>query len=512
MKAYLLHRDRDFDWDRREPPNAAALVQDLELPTLLAAMSDNDPSLLGIIRKVMLASTVDQDTIRHRQAVIADCIGNGEVVWSIFKLAGETIEAERKHYSVYGFRSPSLVLHRSVEVMQMLVGSLRKLRDVARDHSNGFASEGFTTLFATLRRELPDGYFTEVERHLKKLKFRGGVLMSARLGDGNKGIDYILRKENPSPGTWIENLFVRRPKGYAFTLAPRDDNGARALSELNDRGVDLAADALARSTDHIVSFFKMLRTELAFYVGCLNLHGKLSALGEPVCFPDPVAPGARRLAAEQLYDPCLALNLGRQVVANDVAADGKDLLIITGANQGGKSTFLRSFGVAQLMMQCGLFVAAESFAADTCERLLTHYRREEDAAMNSGKFDEELSRMSGVVDALVPNSLVLFNESFASTNEREGSEVARQIVTALIERHMKVVFVTHQYEFAHGFLQRRLPAALFLRAEREDGGTRSFKVVAGDPMPTSHGRDLYDRIFGPDDPAAANRGTQVEAA
>ena len=158
------------------------------------------------------------------------------------------------------------------------------------------------------------------------------------------------------------------------------------------------ANALAQSTDHILSFFSMLRTELAFYIGCLNLDGKLEQKGAPMSFPLPVAPSERRHSFTGLYDICLALSLEQKVVSNEVNADDKDIVFITGANQGGKSTFFRSIGVAQLMMQCGMFVPAESFCANVCEGIFTHYRREEDTTMKSGKFDEELSRMSGIVD------------------------------------------------------------------------------------------------------------------
>ena len=117
--------------------------------------------------------------------------------------------------------------------------------------------------------------------------------------------------------------------------------------------------------------------------------------------------------------------------------DGKPLVVITGANRGGKSTFLRSVGLAHLMMQCGMFVPAEAFRANVCSGIFTHFKREEDATMQSGKLDEELSRMSTIVDAIVPGSIVLLNESFASTNEREGSEIATQIVRALLKRESK---------------------------------------------------------------------------
>ncbi len=495
MKAHLMYRDRDFDLTQDPPPDETALIQDLELPTLFAAMSQGDKSLDEVVRKAVLASSGDVATILYRQAILNDCLKREDVVRGIYDIAVATIEAERKNYFSITFRYPNAILHRSVEVLEMLVGMLQRLRAIADEHVAIFESEGFRTLFAMLARELDDDYFMTIRHHLKQLKFQHGVLISAELGEGNKGVRYVLRKENPPRGGWMKRLFEPGPPAYSFQLHPRDESGARALSELRDRGINLVADALAQSTDHVLSFFKMLRTELAFYVGCLNLHHKLSAQGEPVCFPRPAPLRERRHSAVGLYDVCLALKMAHRVVGNELTADDKDLVIITGANQGGKSTFLRSIGLAQLMMQCGMFVPARTFHANVCGGIFTHYKREEDAAMNSGKFDEELSRMSDIVDNLAPNCLVLFNESFASTNEREGSEIARQIVTALIERGIEVFFVTHQYEFANGFHAKDLPGALFLRAERQPDGGRTFKVTEGQPLPTSYGEDLYKRIF-----------------
>lgn len=82
-------------------------------------------------------------------------------------------------------------------------------------------------------------------------------------------------------------------------------------------------------------------------------------------------------------------------------------MMVTGANQGGKSTFLRSVGIAALMMQCGMFVPARSFVATVYRGVFTHYRRAEDTTMTSGKLDEELGRMSAIVDVIHPGSLLL---------------------------------------------------------------------------------------------------------
>lgn len=495
MKAHLLYRDRDLDMAQALPSGSGALVQDLELETLFGAMAQGDKAVAAVVRQAVLTSLADVETILYRQDILKDCLRWEAVVRDMYALLIETIEVERKNYIGFGFHYPAGMLHRSVDVLQMFFGVLQKLRGFAEQNVDRFESEGLRALFAMLIAELSDDYLATIRQHLQRLKFRGGILVSARLGKGNEGEGYVLRKENAPDNSWIERLLSPRPPAYSFRLPERDEGGARALSELRDRGITLVAGATFQAAHHITSFIKMLRTELAFYIGCLNLRRLLTALDEPVCFPVPHTASERDHRATGLYDVCLGLSMARKITGNTVDAKGKDVMIITGANQGGKSTFLRSIGLSQVMMQCGMFVPAESFAANVCERIFTHYRREEDATMSSGKFDEELSRMNDIAAEVRPNSIVLFNESFASTNEREGSEIARQVVTALMERHIKVFFVTHQYEFAHGLHARNLPNTLFLRAERQEGGTRTFRICEGVPLVTSYGQDLYAEIF-----------------
>jgi DNA mismatch repair ATPase MutS len=184
------------------------------------------------------------------------------------------------------------------------------------------------------------------------------------------------------------------------------------------------------------------------------------------------------------------------VVANDVEAGGKSLVMVTGANQGGKSTFLRSVGLAQLMAQCGMFVAADAYLANACSGVFTHYKREEDETMESGKLDEELARMSDIADQIHGGCLLLCNESFAATNEREGSQIARQVIDAMLAENIKVVFVTHLFDLAASYHEQRMGAALFLRAPRGDDGARPFRLSQGEPLPTSYGEDTYRKIFG----------------
>jgi hypothetical protein len=494
-----MHPGQDFDLTGDLPPNAAILSQDLELGTLLLAMADGDTFVHEMAERALLLSLTDPTAIGYRQRILADCLAQPAAVRELYELAVASVEGERTAYFGWTLRdSPDTILARSVAVLGFFTGQLKLLRGFAEEHMDQFGSEGFSQLFGMLIKELSDDYFGEIEWHLRELKFRGGTLISAQLGKGNKGTGYVLRRRHEQ--TWRERLSRGRP-GYSFQVADRDDNGHRALSELHGKGVNLVANALAQSTDHILSFFRMLRSELAFYVGCLNLHERLTGKNEPVCFPVPLPTDRLGLSATGLYDPSLTLHIGSRVVGNDLAADGTTLIMITGANQGGKSTFLRSVGLAQLMTQCGMFAPAQELQISVGNGVFTHYKREEDAGMDMGKLDEELARMSDIVDQVSPGGLVLCNESFASTNEREGSQIAREVVRALTGRGIRVVFVTHLFDLAYRFHAEAGPGTLFLRAERRPGGERTFRISPGEPQPTSYGADLYREIFG-----AAPRG------
>jgi hypothetical protein len=499
MKAFLMHPDRDFDV-RRLPPNEADLAKDLELDVMLQAMSGGDQFLYAVARCGIHSCLADPAEIVYRQHVLADCIGQPAVIRDLYQVGVEAVTGEKKLFGwLFVHDAPDSILRRSREAMELFVGLLRRLRDITDAHAARFRSEGFTRFFAMLARELDDAYFAEMQAHLGELAFRRGMLISARLGKGSKGIGHVLRRQ-PEHG-WRDRIAGRNRPGFSFVIPPQDENGFRALSDLESRGLNDTASAMAQSVDHIRSFFQMLCAELGFFIGCLNLREQLTAVGAPLCFPVPAGPvpagtGQAQLHARGLYDACLALTLGTRAVGNDLDADGKELIMITGANQGGKSTFLRSVGLAQLMLQAGMFVAAEELTATTCTGLFTHYKRGEDATMEKGKLDEELARMSGIADQITAGSLLLCNESFSSTNEREGSQIARQVIRAMTEAGIRIVFVTHLYDLAERCYAENAGTALFLRAERQPDGRRTFRLLAGEPLPTSYGQDLYQQVFG----------------
>jgi DNA mismatch repair ATPase MutS len=498
MKVHLLYQTQDFDFAADLPAQHQELIQDLELATLLRAMADGDGFLSEVSTKVLLTCLHDPEAIQYRQRILADCLRHPEVIQEMYAVVAAAVQDRRSIWGSYGatYLGASSNLSGAVSHLEAYVARLRQLRTIADEHAGRFRSEGLQAAFATLQRELDDEYFEEISYHLNQLRFPAGVTISAELDRDNSGINFVLRAPGDVRRKWTEWLGIAPRSSYSFAISPRDEAGGQILADLTSRGINLVANAAAQSADHIKSYFTMLQAELGFYVGCLNLAGRLAAKGVPVTFPEPTPPSPPMFSCTDLRDTCLELQSDHPVVGNDVQADGKPLIIITGANSGGKSTFLRSVGVAQLMLGCGMFVTAGSCRASVTRGVFTHFIREEDPGMTSGRLDEELRRMNTTADQIQPHCLMLFNESFAGTNEREGSEIGYQIVRALLDAEIKVLFVSHRFGFAEHFRREHARSTLFLRAERQADGPRTYKLAVREPLPTSYAEDLYYQLGG----------------
>jgi DNA mismatch repair ATPase MutS len=276
----------------------------------------------------------------------------------------------------------------------------------------------------------------------------------------------------------------------------QDDKLSQAAREMEAAGLVHIMKLYQNFIKDMLSYFENLRSQIAFYIGCANLHNRLTQLHIPVSMPYVNNEDMKGFKFRGLYDMSMAIYNREQPVTNDLETEDLLLFLITGANQGGKSTYLRSIGIAQILMQCGMFVPADYYCSSLCRGIYTHFTRREDTAMNSGKLDEELSRMNRIIHNITPGSMLLMNESFATTTEREGSVIASDIVKALYEHGVRILMVTHLFEFTKYMYEHRLEQSMFLSAQRLSDGTRTFKILEQEPERTSYGLDLYDNILG----------------
>ncbi|MCB2176879.1 MAG: hypothetical protein KQH57_13795 [Actinomycetales bacterium] len=494
MRPHLLDPGADLDLDATEPPWAADLVADLGLDPVLDAMADGDRLVRAVARAVLLAPAPPVPVVRHRHDVLADCLRTPRVVRGLYADLGALLDAARRVHGSF-LRTPAHRLRRSRQILELCLPVLRDMRDRTVEQRDGWSSTGLGALAATLAAELDEAFFDSAGEHLRLLADPTTV-MRAGLGPGLQGVGHALVLPAEDHRSWIARLATPHPGELVYRVPERDEAGARALAELRDRGLVSVADAVGEAAEHVLDFCRALRTELAFYVGALALAERLAPTGVPLCVPDIAVGGEAVLVrVGDLRDVALALVGAADVVGNDLEARDARLVLVTGANRGGKSTFLRALGQAQLMGQAGTLVAARHAALPRARHVVSHFRRGEDEGLHSGKLAEELARMSTLVDHLAPGDLVLANESFASTDEREGAEIARQVLEPLLDAGVRVALVTHLTDLALGWSDAPPAPTVYLRADPPSSAPEPFRLRPGRPESTSHGVELADRLL-----------------
>ena len=483
MNAYLMNKKADFVIDEEISDDEEMQLKDLGLDAVLDEMAHDDKTVMLACKSAFVHPQHTKDDICYRQSALQDAINHPNVVFDIYSLLNETAEKKRHMINWLTSEYISNTFSDAVSVLRLYTDTLSKLAQMADRSLTLFHSAAFRRFFTILKEELSEEYLDEVRENLDELKENDGYLISAELGDSVQGIDYQLLKKE-------KNFKLRWLLAPSYTLNSRDDLGFSDLGVRRDRAINESADVLAKSAEQLESFFKMLQNEIAFYVGCLNLKKKIEDLQMPYCIPNIQN---EKRSYENLYDLGLVLRKSDDVIRNSLDEKNAHLYLITGASQGGKSSYLKSIGQCQTMGQCGMFVPAEQYEMPAYCGIYTHFARIEDASMKSGRLDEELTRMEMIAAEIEGKSLILFDESFASTNEREGSEVLRQITQALLDNGMDIFAVTHLYTYACGFADRK--DTFCLEAERKTNGERTYRIIPGKPSQTGYGEDLYRRIF-----------------
>lgn len=539
MKVHLLYADREWK-GIRSYYDSESIVSDLGLTALFRAASRDqekkkgavlkaeaaDEHLGEVLKKVMLAPLHTPEEIYYRQAVLQDFIRDEAFTKQLYELSADMMERwerlgkrEMEKPGGAGVRERGIRLITQVKLLHLFVNVLTALKALCLDHRTQFQSEGLQRFADGLLEAFSEEQEEKLRTVLEDITFFcDGEEEYSLMGSGTNEVHQTRMvlscqvenglKLGQITLDSIETLHKKFRKVRAkMTLSEKMKMTFAAEPTTILKNVDLLED-LARLETRVVEyvlhvfqpfmnqcrqFFEQLYFQSAFYRACYNLYVRSSGAKLSLCYPKVCETDC--LHFENLTEYSMATYRNMVPVGNDGDIRSKMLLIVTGANQGGKSTFLRSLGVAQIMMQCGMFVSANCFESGIFPHFFPHFTRREDSAMNSGRLDEELGRIDRIIAHLGKDSIVLLNESFATTTEEEGSDIAYDIIRALTEAGVKVLTVTHLLSFARRVYEENRSEVEFLCAERTEDGRRTYKMIQSAPELTSFGLDLYDQII-----------------
>ena len=167
---------------------------------------------------------------------------------------------------------------------------------------------------------------------------------------------------------------------------------------------------------------------------------------------------------------------------------------MTGPNRGGKTTLTQAIGLVFLMAQAGLYVPAESCSFSPADNIYTHFPADENKTVDLGRLGEESQRMSRIFAEATGESLLLFNESLATTSFAEGLYIAKDVVKALRYLGARTIFNTHMHELAMSAeevnrqIKGDLKVASLITGIHE--GKRSYKIFLAPPEGVSYAQDI----------------------
>ncbi|MFP3291228.1 MAG: hypothetical protein RXO30_02050 [Thermoproteus sp.] len=462
----------------RPAAGADDLRRDLELDKIVAAASGGDELVAEVWREVLLLADASPDSISYRQDAVRDALRNRDAVLGLYRVANETVDAVRRRVFLFRPHDPAVVVHEAVNGLEVMVSSLRDVLAVLK--STAFSSEAFRQMSKSVLDNINDEFLASAQQLVKVLRFENGVQFSVRIGELNSLEDPVLLVPRRGEGNILSKV-LRRDE-YVYRLDPRDEAGAYILDDIRKWVLANAASTIFKAFKHLDSFFQDLRRQLAFYVGAINLSGYFEKLGLPAAYPR-LSKGALKFSG--MHCLSLSISAGSRPVPYDldVKAEGGFAVVVTGANRGGKTTFLKAVGQSLVLARAGLFVPADEFALPSAGAVYTHFPRREDRTLSYGKFEEEVKRLSAIVEGLRRGDYVLMDETFSSTNQVEASAVAEEVIAALVDSGVNVFYVTFLQDFLNRFLERYRERAVLLVPEVRQDGTRTFRLVRGKPTP-----------------------------
>ena len=390
---------------------------------------------------IFYAPLRDADAVEYRHEVLRD-LERREVLEPVSRFA-ETMREMREHLAqVYK-------LHYELQKQAWFLDAAGVYCDAVRGLAQDLAacrvtSRGFRRLSDYLAEYAASDRFTSLAAETLALKEAiAGIRYAVRISGPRVTVSRY--EGEPDYSAQVQETFAKFRQGAVqshLVRLPRLADMDHVEAQIAGLVARLYADVFgtlddywSRNRDFLDPVIGRFDREVQFYLAYLELAGRLKAAGLPFCYP-VVSTRSKQTAADDTFDIALACKLvpaGGTVVTNDFHLDGPErVFVVSGPNNGGKTTFARAFGQLHYLASLGLPVPGRSARLFLPDHVYTHFEREEDIETLRGKFDDELIRVHQILQEATGDSVIVMNESFSSTSLTDalftGTEVMRQIL------------------------------------------------------------------------------------
>jgi DNA mismatch repair ATPase MutS len=269
---------------------------------------------------------------------------------------------------------------------------------------------------------------------------------------------------------------------------------------LLQRTVQSAAPAITAFVMRETAELRNVKKDLIFFLSAAKLCRSFSDRGLKWCFPESCPPDDKAFTVKNMFNPLLVVSGRETIVPNDIELKkGGEILIMTGANQGGKTVFLMSVGLTQWLYQLGIAVPCEHASLSPVKSIFTVFAPNKSESRQRGLLAEEAGHIAAAVGGIRENCMALFNEPLTSTSPSETKSISLEIIAAFKAAGVRGIWVTHIHElaFMRKKLEQNIPWGSALGSLKivmdQTGSESTYKITRAEPDFNSHAYDVLRR-------------------
>jgi DNA mismatch repair ATPase MutS len=328
----------------------------------------------------------------------------------------------------------------------------------------------FTSLFAETKKLITDLSAVQYCIHLKDLRVQVRPYNSET--DYSEEVDHIFEKFKQEPVKDYLTKFENFPGMNHVEAAILD--GVATLYPDMFQNLD---DYYAKNTHYLDETISVFDREIQFYTAWLGYISKLKKTGLQFCYPQ-VSNTSKEVYNYESFDVALAYKLVKEnasIVCNDFCMAGKErIIIVSGPNQGGKTTFARTFGQLHYLAAIGCSVPGSKAKLFLPDKIFTHFEKEENISDHRSKFEDDLFRIHDILNQATPSGIIIMNEILSSTTLQDSIFLSKKIMEKIDSMDVLCVWVTFIDEL---ILLSKKTISMVSTIVPENPAVRTFKVI-----------------------------------
>ena len=504
-------------------------VANLELE-LLSRLICPENSLNAL--RILTQLSTDEEVLNYRLDILEDFLNVPQLEAVLYENVHKLYVNEHVNIQKLGLAHSFYALNTRLNSLKTFIECITKCHEFCQKFQDKFRSEALKGLVEYFASVYNSEYFDEVKRETDEcLRILAKGVKSVTVGinfdDMMRPVEAMLLSvstdsiKKKGRFDWIfKHLDGGADRAIGRTHSLYNENGGtndleaplfRELKEINSEYISHLDRAIRayfkKSTEDILTF----ESQMSFYIGAKRIIDAVRARGLDMCRPKYLKMEERRLNAKGVFD----LSFYTQMVSSDPMGSLKDKIItndctmddngrffvLTGANNGGKTTYTRAIGIIQVMAQAGIYVPCSSCEISPVDFIYTHFPKEEEVGLNTSRFTQECKQFKVTVDNATRYSMLLLNESIQSTTPTECVFIATELTKIFRCIGVRGVYATHLLELAKNLDKLNAEVegdtklvSIVTTVDTTADNKRLYRIVKSAPQEFGYAQTIYKKF------------------